>query len=137
MRKLILALLLGFMVGPVLAEDSCLSGSFYDPAVPGEGINVEILENTTLVFVYRTEGDWFLLQGSEGNFGAYQPWAGEVANVGRGDLVFLDNDTVRFSYDLLLDLTQANPGRPIPWCLRSDCYADTVLTRLTQPTPCE
>lgn len=129
-----LAFLLLF--GTAQAADSCLSGSFYDPEASGEGIVVEVLETQTVVYFYRSDNAWIVLQGTQGNFTAYQSWNNGVAEVGAGDLVFLDEDTVAFSYSLLLDVDIITFEQPIPWCLRSDCWGDYTFVRLTQPNPC-
>jgi hypothetical protein len=112
--------------------DPCMSGSFYDPDAPGEGINVEVLEDQVVVYFYRADGVWFVLQDGE----VYQPYAGEIYDVGRGVFEPISQDEVYFSYDLLLDSTQVSQHRPIPWCLRSDCEDEMILQRLTQPIPC-
>lgn len=118
------------------ALDACYTGSWYDPAAPGEGISVEVLEDQVLVYFYREDGEWFALQGSADELVAYQPWAGEIVGVGWGFLLPVTEDSVVFAYDLLLDIEMATPRLPIPWCLRSDCADEKKLTRLTQPIDC-
>lgn len=135
MKKLLLAMLL--LLPGVAAADGCLSGSFYDPENSGWGINVDVLEDQTVVFVYKDDGDWLVLQGNSPNFGAYQKWADGVTEVGTGDFVFLDNDTVFVSWDLVLDINLISFARPIPWCLHTGCEYDGELVRLTQPVPCD
>lgn len=133
LKAVVLGLFLLLFTSPVVAADGCLSGSFYDPSNPGEGINVEVLEDQTVVYFYRADSNWFIMQDDT----IYQNWAGDVTEVGHGALVWVDEDHVEFSYYLLLDLTTITRDRPIPWCLRSDCWAVLDYTRLTQPNPCD
>lgn len=134
MKKAVLAGLFFVLFAlPAMAAQTCLSGSFYDPENPGEGINVEVLEDQTVVYFYRADNDWFIMQDDT----VYQNWAGDVTAVGSGSLAWVDNDNVTFSYDLLLDIHMISFERPIPWCLRSDCKAELDYVRLTQPNPCD
>lgn len=119
------------------ALDACYTGSWYDPAAPGEGVSVEVLDDTVLVYFYRGDGEWFALQGDDVGLTAYQLWAGQVIEVGSGAFVPVGPNTAIFVYGLLLDLEIASPQFPIPWCLRSDCSDEMELQRLTQPIPCE
>lgn len=132
---MIKAVLIGllFFSMPLMAAETCLSGSFYDPKAPGAGINVEVLKDQTVVYFYREDNDWFVMQDTT----VYQNWNGNVMPVGTGDLVWINDDNVIFSYDLVLDISQVTFERPIPWCLRSDCWADLEYVRLTQPNPCD
>jgi hypothetical protein len=143
MKALLTALLAGLLLvcTPLLfadqSVDPCYTGSWYDPENPGSGVNVEVLETAVVVYFYRAEGTWFVLQGDDDGLEAYQPWGDGIENVGDGYFAPVDNDTAAFGYDLLLDLERAAPGLPIPWCLRSDCSGEFEYTRLTQPVPCE
>jgi hypothetical protein len=116
--------------------DACMSGSFYDPEAPGEGINVEVHDDFILVYFYDMSGEWMFLQGDDNGLDMYQPWADGVSKVGSGYFIPLDNDNVEFGFDQMLDLRNVTFERPIPWCLRSDCEFAKVLVRLTQPIPC-
>lgn len=133
MKKAVLVGLFLLFFAITAQANTCLSGSFYDPEAPGSGINVEVLEDQTVVYFYREDNDWFIMQDNT----VYQNWAGDVTEVGVGDLVWVDDDNVVFSYNLLLDVHMISFERPIPWCLRSDCKAEFEYVRLTQPNPCD
>jgi hypothetical protein len=90
-----------------------------------------------LVYFYRGDGAWFVLQGDENMLDAYQPWADGISDVGYGVFIPTSEYTAIFGYDILIDLEQAATYWPIPWCLRPDCAAEKELERLTQPIPCE
>lgn len=139
--KFLAVIFLALLSSSVLARsepiDQCMTGSFYDPEAPGEGINIEVGESYTLVYFYRFDGTWIVLQGDEyGDLQAYQNWGDGVQNVGVGRLVVIDQDTVEFSWDLILDLRFISFERPIPWCLHSDCEGIVIYKRLTQPIDC-
>lgn len=117
--------------------DACMSGSFYDPEAPGEGINVEVHEDFIIVYFYDASGSWMFLQGDDNGLDMYQPYGdGQVHKVGDGFFIPLNDNEVNFGFDQLLDIRDVTFERPIPWCLRSDCEFDKILTRLTQPIPC-
>ena len=120
----------------VIEMDACMSGSFYDPEAPGEGINVEVLDSTIVVYFYGRDGDWFIFQGDENGLDMYQPHNGSVDKVGNGYFIPVDDNTVEFGFDMQLDLRDITFERPIPWCLRSDCAQAFVYKRLTAPIPC-
>lgn len=136
MKKLFAIALLAVSAN-AFALDACFTGSWYDPENPGEGINVEVLDDILVVYFYDESGQWTFFQGDEEKLDMYQPWAGGNDDVGDGYFVPVDNNTVEFGFDQLLDLRDVTFWRPIPWCLRSDCERDFVFRRLTQPIPCE
>lgn len=116
--------------------DACFSGSWYDSENPGEGINVEVLEDAIIVYFYDQSGEWTFFQGDENGLDMYQPWANGVGKVGDGYLIVIDDNTIEFGFNQRLDLRDVTFQRPIPWCLRSDCAREYVFERLTQPIPC-
>lgn len=136
MKALFLIVLMA-LAGSVMALDACYTGSWYDPAAPGEGISVEVLDEVVLVYFYRADVQWFAFQGDGEALTAYQPFGGGVHDVGDGFFIPRGEDHADFGYDILLDLRDISFQRPIPWCLRWDCADEMALTRLTQPIPCE
>lgn len=135
--KFLLVLLLALST-PVLALDNCMTGSYYDPDFPGQGINVEALENSTLVYFYNADGTWLLLQGKEDfDLKTYQNAFGEPHLIGDGYIEADGYNAVWFGYVMGLDLRDYGFYRPTPWCLRTDCEVDYKYVRLTQPIPCD
>lgn len=122
--------------GSPVSIDACMSGSFYDPENPGQGINVEVLENAVVVYFYDADGNWFIFQGDDNGLDMYQPYGEGVSKVGSGYFIAVDDSSVDFGFDMQLDLRDISAQRPIPWCLRSDCAQAFEYKRLTQPIPC-
>jgi hypothetical protein len=117
--------------------DECMTGSYYDPANPGEGVNVEVGDDYTIAYFYKFDGTWVAFHGDrEGALDAYQNRGEGASLVGEGALEVVDENTVALSWDLLLDIRYLSAARPIPWCLHSECEGDVVFERLTQPIPC-
>ncbi len=121
--------------------DACYSGSWYDPNVPAEGINIEVLVNQVLVYFYTYDVEgrqtWFVFQGdSEFQLTAYDIINRETVDVGYGAVEPTGDNTLIFSYDFVLDLDLLSPTQPIPWCLHIGCSREVVYQRLTQPIPC-
>lgn len=138
--KFLLATFFLLLSAQVLALDACMTGSYYDPSAPGEGINVEANDDYVIVYFYDQDGSWMFLQGETGDdLTAYQNLGDYTYNVGKGYFEPIDprGKRVLFGFDLLLDVRDVSWERPIPWCLRSDCERDFRYIRLTQPIPCE
>lgn len=120
----------------VIEMDACMSGSFYDPENPGEGINVEVLDSAIVIYFYELDGTWMFAQGDENGLELYQPYSGGVGDVGSAYFIPVDDNTVEFGFDMILDLDDITFERPIPWCLKEGCSKSFVYKRLTQPIPC-
>jgi hypothetical protein len=124
----------------VVTVDACITGSWFDPENNGEGINVEVLPNGTIVVYFYRKADvsWVLLTGDYNGLVAYQPFADRVDEIGDGYIKVIDEDTVEFGWDFGLYLAPSNwdEDTVIPWCLNGSCEGVVEYTRLTQPIPC-
>jgi len=154
MRKMLVGAVLAglLMSGSAQALDKCMTGSWYDPDVKFQGISIEVLNTSTLVYYYtysffnKTDQNWVLFEGSNGNPASLVAYdtVPSYTNlefdpilyiIGTGEVQQLDNDTILFSYDF--DLNLDNPDYlNTPWCLDGECKREFVYTRLTQPIPC-
>lgn len=143
MKAFLLAALL-LISTPLMALDSCLSGSWYTPDRVGEGITLEIAENQVVGYFYTygsAERAWYVLAGDNDNniltmYGtskiSEKPFAVFQSKVGTAVVTEIDSDNINFSFDIVLDIDDANP-----WCLSGFCKGAYKYTRLTQPIPCE
>lgn len=143
--KAILAGLFLMLATPVMAQDSCMTASWYDPnpetQLVNSGINLEVLDDVVVGYYYYP-GAWFTMLGDRTDTGIvnltfYQTTSrfGTRA-VGDAELVIIDNDTLIFSYHQQYDWYRMySPETAIPWCI--GCSGSWEYTRLTQPVACE
>lgn len=151
MTAFLLSLMFLAVPGPVMALDECMTGSWYDPAVEHEGINIEVLANDAAVayfytyeFFDRTEQNWVVFVGDPSQMDAFDtvPLGDSQAeyDVGSGSIVAIDSDTLEFSHDFLLNLDLVGADGPdaliLPYCLDGQCERTYTYIRLTQPIPC-
>jgi len=149
MLKAILVTLLLTLSTSLVALDKCITGSWFIPETNYRGINVEVLDNTTVVYMYtynffdETEQNWLLFQGNPDDLSIYDtvPFGTDpiLYKIGKGKITQISNNLIELQYSLTLNLDLLNneerPGTP--WCLDSRCSATAVYTRLTQPIACE
>lgn len=146
MKTLMLIVLL-LMAAPAIALDRCMTGSWYDPDVQHEGLVVEVLPEVTVAYWYTFQffdalaQNWLVFQGPPHALAAYDvlPYAGgsDLYEVGVGELLALDENTLLFAFDMDLNLDITTPDTVTPWCLHVGCAGVYTLTRLTQPIICE
>ena len=153
--KYLLLIVLFAMSSPIIALDSCMSGSWHDTNVAHQGINVEVLApDRVLTYFYtysffdQSAQNWLVFVGPEDEMLAYDVVPnGQIGDgdfypieyeVGTGALSRVDNDTLIFKHSFLLELDQQSIDDPAsPWCLNGGCDEVYVYTRLTQPIPCD
>ncbi len=137
------ATLLLLLTAPAMALDACMTGSWYAPDRNGEGIVLEILENTTVgyFYTYGSQGRaWYVMVGDEflTVYGtallSRNPFSVLEVDVGSAIITSIDDNTLRFKYSLTLDVDK---NAAIPWCLNAFCDGDYVYQRLTQPIKCD
>lgn len=150
MRILITIILALMMTSPVLALDKCMSGSWADPDIKGEGISLEVHEDTAVAYFFtytffdRMAQNWVLFVGPPDHMKAYDtvPFAFDPIEyeIGTGSLFQIDHNTLQFTHDFSYDLDQVEDPLSItvtPWCLDERCEHVFRYKRLTQPIPCE
>lgn len=135
-------MLLTFFVAPVssYAIDSCMTGSWHDPNYKHEGITLQVLDIDKVVLDFytytknRKHQNWMLFVGEPDDLVAYDYLPNDDEpieyEVGTGKLDILDNDTINFSYELVLNLDSGEAEM-------CTCQATYNFVRLTQPTKCE
>jgi len=148
MRIFVLVLFLGISF-QVAALEKCMSGAWFDPERNGEGMVLEILDEQTLgyFYTYGSEGRaWYVMLGEDALpdvelltiYGTAKvsniPFVVREFDVGSAFISVIDNDSIRFKYDLVLDVDR---DAAIPWCLAGFCEGDYTYQRLSQPIPCE
>jgi hypothetical protein len=131
------------------AQDSCMTGSYYDPEAAGEGIQLTVLDDVVYGYVYTHSvysNEWFTFIGdrdpditpsdlqtmdvyrtfkSGPSPSQYQTWL-----VGQMDVNYKDGDNILFQLHLELDLNRLNEGVSLPYCLYN-CNRTLDYTRLT------
>ena len=128
------------------AFNDCQAGSYYSPDRVGEGINIEIIDANTMVAYFYTFGSegraWYTMIG-EGAMPLYgtlknseEPFETETWEVGSATVTFLDEHSLLFSYDLVIDIDQPFGGGT-PWCLSGYCSGKYEYVRLTVPIGCK
>jgi len=147
MKTLLIVILL--LISPSLhALDECMSGAWFDPERNGEGIVLEVLEEQTLgyFYTYGSQGRaWYVMLGEEAlpdvelltiygtQLVSNIPYKVREFEVGSAFITVIDNDSIQFKYDLVLDV---DSGNAIPWCMAGFCEGDYEYKRLTRPVPC-
>lgn len=145
--KLIFASILLLLSGPAFGLDKCFTGSWYEPATSGQGVNLEVTEDLVLGYFYTYDADkqFYLFVGpnKEDEFGgleltAYEtvgssPFPKEELMVGNVWINAFDSGKLSFSWNFELDADKW-AGSGIPWCL--GCDGSLELVRLTNPLGC-
>lgn len=127
------------------AIDACMSGSYYAEATNGTGIDVQIGDETAVLFRYGyLAGDSEYWVGAAANdddsvlefdaFQTYGPGGGEQMNVGTMSIDVIDGETLLFSWAFHFD---ARKSTALPWCLSADCGGTEELKAIFQPRPCD
>lgn len=137
MKAFLLSILLMFS-GSAMAFDSCMTGSWYEPATNGEGLNVEVLTNGKVVAYFYKSDEWFAMSGpSEDGLADLRMLSTrgpgtEAREVGSASVLVVDNNTIIFDWYVEFDFAKTGTG--IPWCI--GCYGTREMTRLTEVIPC-
>ena len=140
--RYLLTLILTLLAVPVMAFDACMTGSWYDPQRDGEGINIEVLDDTVIAYFYRPGASnqrWYLMigdrpEGGDARLGVYQSvGVDEVYWIGDALISVTGDNTLDFSYEFRYDMTRG--GDDLPWCI--GCNGAFMYVRLTQPIPCD
>ena len=137
--RYVLAGILLLLSGSVFALDSCITGSWFDPERDGEGINIEVLEDKTLVYFYTYRNQkqvWFISVDNvvyTTRKKTEDPFSVDVFEVGSASIVAHDNDSLTFRFKLDIDIDR---NAAIPWCL-TQCFGEYEYVRLTQPVACQ
>lgn len=122
------------------AMDPCFTGTWHDPEVDLEGLNVEVLDDKVIAFWYtysffeRQEQNWILFQGEPSDMVAYDVFGEHLYSIGKGSITVIDNNTIEFHYDI--DINLDDTSLVTPWCLNELCSGTLTYTRLTQPLQC-
>lgn len=157
--KYIIALFALLFSFNIYALPNCATGSWYDPAKSGEGLNMEVTEDLVVVYLYTygamyddlgyaMAGKQFFVavgENVEDEDGfvnlrisetiAVPGWPKPQLNVGSAKVAVIDGEML-FSYNLTLDADKLlDPGVAIPWCI--GCTRDLVYVKLTNPIQCE
>lgn len=139
MKRLFSLIILLCMLAPttVHALDECFTGSWYDPATPNSGINIEVLENVVVAYFY-TPGEWLTMIADRPEDGyvdlrLMQTTGYGTRYVGYAVIEIIDNNALFFNYNQKLDFYRVDAA--IPWCI--GCSGEFEYIRLTQPIPCE
>lgn len=137
----IIVVLLAIVFGSIRtasAYDSCMTGSWHDPTVESEGINLEVLDNGVLAYFYsyNKTGNalrWYYMVFNDEGRASVGTVKNKIdrnpQNVGSATFDVIDQDNILILIDLNIDID--NP----PWCL--GCERTLVYTRLTQPVACD
>jgi len=144
MKKNILALVLsGLLPLTGNALDTCFTGSWYEPATDGEGINIEVTEDTVVGYFYTWKNgsrDMYVLSGynTQLGFATADAFASYLAmgehtteKVGTIALESGDENTLYFAWDWKTDWKTGDT------CRVDSCVGTRTLTRLTQPIGCD
>ena len=140
--KSLLASVLLLISGSALGLDECLSGSWYEPATSGQGVNLEVHPEAVVAYfyTYHTGKEFYVLVGEnvEDADGVLQLRAFETVGessfpkaeleVGYASFELLEDGTLLFQYDFQLDADRL-PYAAIPWCI--GCNGTLVLEQLT------
>jgi hypothetical protein len=143
-RLFLLFTLITLFVTPVLAIDTCLSGSYYNPETSGTGIDIQVRDDKVVLYRFATLGSapawWTGVASNDSDlvlvFPMYQTFQGTTANVGSLTLIPDEFDSTKFymEWDYIMDLT--NVGSTMRWCLIGDCSGAEDIQVLFQPVPC-
>ncbi len=143
MKALMLFMLLLF-AAPVAAFDSCLTGAWVDLDYNGEGLVLLETESSGVIGFFYTyaPGDrhvyYVVPFDADGMADMFATVAGGASEHEVGAAMFIEfGDTLLFSYEVVLDLTERNPDVVIPWCLGERCSGERTFVRLTMPVTCE
>lgn len=147
MKRVLLSLLLLLAAGSAYGLDKCMSGSYYNPDKNGQGFDLQVSDETIVVYFYGYAGKshyWFLGNGANQNseeiyLAAYETSKdddGEVWYPKVGDMTIFtweDSAKLTISWNFKYDL-----DRPIaiPWC-NSMCKGDETVVALFRPLDCE
>jgi hypothetical protein len=143
MKFMVLFAITVLFIGPVYAIENCMTGSWFNPAIDGEGINIEVTNEKVVGYYYSwyVERDLHTFQGDndhpyEVSLYAYTAVlrSGALKNEWVGDVVIeaIDADTLRFMFLWKFDFHSTSS---IPWCF-TGCSGNIEYTRLTQPVAC-
>lgn len=135
----IIAVLLALVVGVARADtDVCMTGSWHDPTVETEGVNLEVLDAGVLVYFYSyaETGNglrwYYMLFDADGKstIGTVKNKASRDAlEVGYATFDVISKDEILIMMNITVDIDAP------PWCL--GCERTLVYTRLTEPVACE
>lgn len=149
MKKLFLTFALVLAgISSAWALDPCKSGAYYNPETNGTGIDIQVSDETIVVFRYGYLGghaDYWVGATANDDSGEYvlkvnQTFATEDGvgqyNVGSVILTEIEDGNLLFEWNYQLDV--GKPGDySIPWCLSSQCYGEEVVVPLFLPHDCE
>lgn len=135
----ILSILLVIVVSTARADiDPCMTGSWYDPTVESEGVNLEVLDNGVLAYFYSyaETGNglrwYYMLFDADGKaaIGTIKSKADRnPRDIGRATFDVISQDEILILMNITIDVDAP------PWCF--GCERTLVYTRLTQPVPCD
>ena len=133
----LLALIIG-SVRSASAYDPCMSGSWHDPTVQSEGIDLQVLDNgvSAKFYSYGEKGNnlrWFYMNFDADGMADVGTVKNKISRdpqkVGRATFDVISQDEILILIDLTIDIDTP------PWCL--GCKKTLLYTRLTQPVACD
>lgn len=139
MQRLLVILGLFLFSMNVQALDSCMTGSWYSPDRDGEGINIEVMADTELIYFYTYRNQkqvWYVvIDGAiyTTRKRSEEPFEVDSFDIGSAAIEVHDNDNITFVYKLDIDIDR---NAAIPWCL-TQCFGEYEYVRLTQPVACQ
>ena len=151
MKRVLFSLMLLFVATSAYGLDKCMSGSYYNPETSGQGFDIQVSNETIVVYFYGYAGQshyWFLANGVNQNseeiyLTAYETAKDDDGNVWYpkvGDMTIYtweDPAKLTFSWDFSLDLARlGDPNVTTPWC-NFMCQGDETVTALFRPINCE
>jgi len=147
-RTLLLLILAGFfgIAGSAQALDTCDSGSYYDPATSGSGIDLQVSPDKVVLYRFSFLGDsstWWtgVASNTEGviafEMNQTVKSGNEVKTYAVGDLTLTpagDGFIMDWFFDINAEGFKA--GLTIPWCLTEGCSGTKELVNLFRPIGC-
>ena len=120
------------------AYDSCMTGSWHDPTVGSEGVNLEVLDDNALAYFYSYAETgsalrWYYMvfdADGKATVGTIKDKSNRQAQeVGHATLDVISQDEILILMNITVDIDKP------PWCL--GCEKTLLYTRLTEPVPCK
>ena len=145
MKKFLIVILLLLFTTPAMALDKCMLGSWYDPDRSGEGINLQVVGEITVIhfytFNYNDDETWFILLGdriftmsSLVKIPDDDEFLTKEKLVGHAEIEYVSNNAIYFQFKQ--DLIYEN-GRAYE-CNHETCEGRFLYKRSTEPSiPCE